>query len=89
VEISNAVTQFVNQCHPQPRFVIAKGGITSSDVGTIGLKVKKAEVLGQIAPGVPVWKIGGESVFPEIPYVIFPGNVGEVDTLKEVVEKLE
>ncbi|QUW24051.1 hydroxyacid dehydrogenase [Sporosarcina sp. Marseille-Q4063] len=89
VKISNAVTQFVNQCHPQPRFVIAKGGITSSDVGTIGLKVKKAEVLGQIAPGVPVWKTGEESVFPEIPYVIFPGNVGEVDTLKEVVEKLQ
>ena len=38
VKISNAVTQFVNQCHPQPRFVIAKGGITSSDVGTIGLE---------------------------------------------------
>ena len=89
VKISNAVTQFVNQCHPQPRYVIAKGGITSSDVGTIGLEVKKAEVLGQIAPGVPVWKTGEESVFPAIPYVIFPGNVGEVDTLKEVVEKLQ
>jgi len=89
VRISSAVTQFVNRCHPQPRFVIAKGGITSSDVGTIGLKVKKAEVLGQIAPGVPVWKTGKESVFPAIPYVIFPGNVGEVDTLKEVVEKLQ
>ncbi|WP_269051034.1 four-carbon acid sugar kinase family protein [Sporosarcina sp. G11-34] len=89
VRISSAVTQFVNRCHPQPRFVIAKGGITSSDVGTLGLKVKKAEVLGQIAPGVPVWKTGKESVFPAIPYVIFPGNVGEVDTLKEVVEKLQ
>ena len=43
VEISRAVTQFVNHCHPQPRYVIAKGGITSSDVGTNGLEVKKAE----------------------------------------------
>lgn len=89
VKISSAVTQFVNHCHPQPRYVIAKGGITSSDVGTNGLEVKKAEVLGQIAPGVPVWKTGKESIFPAIPFVIFPGNVGEADTLKEVVEKLE
>ncbi len=89
VEISRAVTQFVNHCHPQPRYVIAKGGITSSDVGTNGLEVKKAEVLGQIAPGVPVWKTDQESIFPTIPFVIFPGNVGEADTLKEVIEKLE
>ncbi len=89
VKISNAVTQFVHQCNPHPRYVIAKGGITSSDVGTIGLEVKKAEVMGQIAPGVPVWKTGGDSRFPHIPYVIFPGNVGEDDTLKKVVQELQ
>ncbi|MBS4224313.1 four-carbon acid sugar kinase family protein [Lederbergia citrea] len=89
VKISNAVTQFVHECNPQPRFVIAKGGITSSDVGTIGLEVKKAEVIGQIAPGVPVWKTGEDSIFPHIPYIIFPGNVGEDDTLKKVVIELE
>lgn len=88
VKISSAVTQFVAHCNPQPAFVIAKGGITSSDVGTKGLAVKKAEVAGQIAPGIPVWKTGEESRFPSIPYVIFPGNVGEVDTLRTVVEKL-
>ncbi|AOV06603.1 four-carbon acid sugar kinase family protein [Sporosarcina ureilytica] len=89
VKISNAVTQFVHKCNPQPRYVIAKGGITSSDIGTIGLEVKKAEVMGQVAPGVPVWKTGGESIFPHIPYIIFPGNVGEDDTLKRVVQALQ
>lgn len=88
VEISNAVTSFVRNCHPQPRFVIAKGGITSSDVGTIGLGVKKAEVLGQVAPGVPVWLTDTGSTFPNMPYIIFPGNVGDPDTLKKVVERL-
>ena len=34
-------------------------------------------MLGQIRPGVPVWRTGPESRFPGIPYVIFPGNVGE------------
>jgi uncharacterized protein YgbK (DUF1537 family) len=71
-----------------PAFVVAKGGITSSDVGTKALKAKCALVLGQIAPGVPVWRTGSESRFPGAPYVIFPGNVGEVNTLRDAVEVL-
>ena len=31
---------------------------------------------------------GKESRFPHIPYVIFPGNVGEDATLREAVEIL-
>ncbi|SDI42013.1 four-carbon acid sugar kinase family protein [Alteribacillus bidgolensis] len=89
VKISNSVTQFVKKCKHEPKFVIAKGGITSSDVGTNGLEVKKAEVLGQIAPGIPVWQTGNDSQFPGIPYIIFPGNVGGKETLKEVVTILE
>ncbi|MGN7478312.1 four-carbon acid sugar kinase family protein [Solibacillus silvestris] len=88
VKISNAVTSFVSNCEPKPKFVIAKGGITSSDVGTSALKVIKAEVMGQVAPGIPVWKTDAQSTFPEIPYIIFPGNVGEKDTLKNVVQAL-
>ena len=72
----------------RPSFVVAKGGITSSDVGTKALKVKRADVIGQIRPGIPVWRTGGESRSPKIPYVIFPGNVGEKGTLKEVVQIL-
>ena len=71
-----------------PAFVIAKGGITSSDVGTKALAVKRANVLGQIRPGIPVWQTGEESKFPQTPYVIFPGNVGENTTLREAVEVL-
>ena len=67
---------------------IAKGGITSSDVGTKALAVKRANVLGQIRPGIPVWQTGEESKFPQTPYVIFPGNVGENTTLREAVEVL-
>lgn len=88
VKISNAVTSFVKNCAVKPKFVIAKGGITSSDVGIKALQVKKAEVLGQVAPGVPVWLTDSGSTFPHIPYVIFPGNVGEKDTLKNIVKAL-
>lgn len=88
VKISDAVQSLVGRLKVTPAFVIAKGGITSSDVGTKALAVKKANVLGQIRPGIPVWQTGEESRFPMTPYVIFPGNVGEITTLRESVEVL-
>ena len=54
----------------------------------IRLRVRKATVMGQIRPGIPVWRTGAESKFPGNPYVIFPGNVGNVSTLREAAEIL-
>lgn len=88
VAISDAVTSIINRLSVQPSFIIAKGGITSSDVGIKGLGVKKALVMGQILPGVPVWMTGPESKFPGMPYIIFPGNVGTATSLKDAVESL-
>lgn len=88
VRISDGVQALVGRLSVTPAFVVAKGGITSSDVGTKALRVKRAGVMGQIKPGIPVWQTGEESRFPGIPYVIFPGNVGEETTLKEAVETL-
>ena len=88
VKISDAVQSLVGRLSVVPSFVIAKGGITSSDIGTKALAVQKANVLGQIKPGIPVWQTGAESKFPLTPYVIFPGNVGEAATLKEAAETL-
>ncbi|MGG0287709.1 four-carbon acid sugar kinase family protein [Peribacillus butanolivorans] len=88
VKISDAVTSIVKRLEVRPSFIIAKGGITSSDIGTNGLSVKRATVAGQIKPGIPVWLTGSESKFPGIAYVIFPGNVGSRTTLKEVAELL-
>ncbi|HET7269823.1 MAG TPA: four-carbon acid sugar kinase family protein [Rubrobacter sp.] len=70
-------------------FVVAKGGITSSDVGTRGLGVRRAEVAGQMLPGIiSVWILPEDSAFPGLPYVIFAGNVGEEDSLARVIEIL-
>jgi len=55
-------------------------------VGTKALKVNKAIVLGQIKPGIPVWKTDADSKFPGMPYIIFPGNIGMCETLKEIIE---
>lgn len=71
-----------------PRFVVAKGGITSSDVARHGLEVTRATVRGTLLPGlVSLWQ-------PEsgpatgVPYVVFAGNVGDVDALADVVDRL-
>jgi len=89
VKISNAVTNIVKRLQVRPSYIIAKGGITSSDIGTNGLCVKHATVAGQVKPGIPVWYTGDDSKFPGLPYVIFPGNVGTKNTLKEVAELLQ
>lgn len=86
--ISQGLVQVVSNLQSRPNFVVAKGGITSSDVATKGLMIRRAMVLGQILPGIPVWRAGPESKFPGMPYVIFPGNVGGETALLESVQKL-
>ncbi len=88
VKISDGVANLVSRLKITPAFIIAKGGITSSTIGTEALGVKKANVLGQICPGIPVWQTDQGSKFPKIPYVIFPGNVGDADTLRQAAEIL-
>ncbi|MCI6151630.1 MAG: hydroxyacid dehydrogenase [Fusobacterium perfoetens] len=83
-KISDGLIDIVNKISIRPNFVIAKGGITSSDTATKGLKVKEALVLGQVTAGIPVWLTGNESKYPQMPYIIFPGNVGEDITLKNL-----
>lgn len=88
VRISDALTGIIGALAIRPNFIVAKGGITSSDVATKALRIRHAVVMGQIKPGIPVWMTGAESKFPGMPYLIFPGNVGSRSTLREVVETL-
>jgi len=85
--ISAALASLVRRLQTRPRFLIAKGGITSSDVATRGLGIRRAEVLGQILPGVPVWRQGAEARWPGGCLIVFPGNVGGDEALREVVEE--
>jgi uncharacterized protein YgbK (DUF1537 family) len=74
----------------EPAWIIAKGGITSHDVAVQGLGIRRAEVAGQLFPGlISVFRPADAA--PEaigVPYVVFPGNVGADDALAEVVTLL-
>lgn len=83
--VSDALVGVVERLTGRPRFMIAKGGITSSDIATEGLGVRRAEVVGQVIPGVPVWRLGEESRLPGLHYVVFPGNVGGPSAIADVV----
>lgn len=87
--VSQGVVDIVRNLTIRPRYLLAKGGITSSDIATQALGVKRAVVLGQILPGVPVWRLGPESRWPGLIYIVFPGNVGRPDTLVTIREQLK
>lgn len=86
--ISGFLSAVVRALPYSPSYLVAKGGITSHDVLAHGLELVTARVLGQILPGVPVVKSPPDHRFGEMPYVIFPGNVGGPDALTQVCEKL-
>lgn len=87
--VSSSLVNIVSAISTPPSWLIAKGGITSSDIATHALGIRRARILGQAMPGVPVWLTGQESKWPNLRYVIFPGNVGDVDSLAIMVQSLE
>lgn len=90
-DVSSALVSTVQQilAARAPRFVIAKGGITSSDVASKGLGIRHALVRGPMLPGiVSMWE-PADGLARGIPYIVFAGNVGDDDSLVEVVEKLQ
>lgn len=88
-KVSQYLVDIVSQLRVRPRFLVAKGGVTSNDIAVKALRMKRSVVLGQILFGVPMWRMGKETLFPEMPYVVFPGNVGGDYALCDVLRKLQ
>ncbi len=86
--VSTALIEVVRSAlAARPSWVIAKGGITSHDVAVRGLGIRRAEVLGQLLPGM-VSVLRPIEAAPEavgMPYVVFAGNVGNEGTLAHVI----
>ena len=70
-------------------FLISKGGITSNDVLSTGLALTSARLLGQILAGCSMVRTPeSHPQFPNLPVVLFPGNVGDADALATVYRRL-
>ena len=89
---TSALVAALGQLETRPRFVVVKGSTTSHELARRGFAARKATVLGQIVPGVPVWRLERSRDrpprFPDIPYVVFPGDVDGPQILQHVVASL-
>ncbi|BAY33030.1 hypothetical protein NIES2107_49250 [Nostoc carneum NIES-2107] len=70
-------------------FLISKGGITSNDVLSTGLALTSARLMGQILAGCSMVRTSSDHPqFPNLPVVLFPGNVGDADALATSYRRL-
>jgi uncharacterized protein YgbK (DUF1537 family) len=87
--VSSALVDVVRGARTgKPAWVVAKGGITSHDVAVRGLGIRRAEVVGQLLPGlVSVFRpVEAATEVVGVPYVVFAGNVGDDTTLAHVID---
>jgi len=85
--LMDALVGTVRHLAPEVDLVVAKGGVTSARLATDALGATSAHVLGQIRPGVPVWRLRTPLGSPS--YVVVPGNVGTDDTLRDILARLD
>ena len=81
-QVSDFLVDIVYRLPFTPSYLVGKGGITSHDILTKGLGIRSARVLGQVIASVPC------VMAPHFPYIIFPGNVGNEQSLRAVYLKL-
>ncbi len=87
--VSNLLMNIVQGLPSDIGFLISKGGITSNDVLSTGLSLTTARLLGQILAGCSmVLTPSDHPLFPNLPVVLFPGNVGNVDALGTIYQRL-
>lgn len=89
--ISDALVDIVHAVvEKPPRWIVAKGGITSHDIAERALGIRSAVVAGQVERGAisVVYPTGSLGATPVVPYVIFAGNVGGEDSLTRVIKRL-
>ena len=87
-DVSALLMEVVRGLPESISFLISKGGITSNDVLSVGLNLTLARLLGQIIAGCSVIRTEPTHPYPNLPVVLFPGNVGDRDSLLAVWQRL-
>ncbi|MCY7275803.1 MAG: four-carbon acid sugar kinase family protein [Phormidesmis sp. CAN_BIN44] len=87
--VSGLLMEVLRQLPADVGFLISKGGITSNDTLSQGLALRTASLLGQVLAGVSMVKTPTDHPqFPNLPVVLFPGNVGDETALATVYQRL-
>jgi uncharacterized protein YgbK (DUF1537 family) len=89
IKVSGLLMDIVRGLPSDIGFLISKGGITSNDVLSTGLSLRTARLLGQILAGCSMVTTPSDHLlFPNLPVVLFPGNVGDANALATVYKRL-
>ncbi|MGB3495962.1 MAG: four-carbon acid sugar kinase family protein [Elainellaceae cyanobacterium] len=89
VAVSTLLMDIVRGLPSTIGFLISKGGITSNDTLSTGLALRTARLLGQILPGCSmVITPADHPQFPNLPVVLFPGNVGDAQAVATAYQRL-
>ena len=89
-QVSDFLMDVVRNLPVTTGFLISKGGITSNDVLSDGLALRTSRVVGQILAGCSVVRCPDDHPrYPDMPVVIFPGNVGDENALATVLKRLQ
>lgn len=87
--VSGLLMDILRQLPSEIGFLISKGGITSNDTLSTGLALRTARLLGQVLAGVSMVRTPADHPqFPDLPVVLFPGNVGDASALATVYQRL-
>jgi len=89
IKVSSLLMDIVQALPSEIGYLISKGGITSNDVLSTGLALTSARLLGQILAGCSmVITPSDHPQYPNLPVVLFPGNVGDADALATIYQRL-
>ncbi|NJN72050.1 MAG: four-carbon acid sugar kinase family protein [Limnothrix sp. RL_2_0] len=88
--ISDSFNFVIRHLPTDIRFIISKGGNTTNALLRQALKLQTVRLLGQIMPGCCLVQTEAtHPLFPKLPIVLFPGNVGDRHTLATVYHRLQ
>jgi len=88
-QVSAFLMDVVRNLPASTGFLISKGGITSNDVLSDGLSLRTSRVVGQILAGCSVVRCPqNHPRYPDMPVVIFPGNVGDESGITTAYKRL-
>ncbi len=87
-DVSSLLMNIVQGLPTDIGFLISKGGITSNDVLSKGLSLTSARLLGQILAGCSIVITPADHPYPNLPVVLFPGNVGDARALITACRRL-
>ena len=87
MRVARGLASVVDRLRDAYDVLLSKGGVTSAVNVREGLHAERAQIVGPVAPGVSLW-LAHEGDGGSRPVIVFPGNVGEDDTLAELVDRL-